>query len=492
MTVPQKNFFKTKLFPIILFVFYFIISSSLFFRSLDNYFVADDFIILLTVSKNTLLSIFSHMNFHFTPIPIFFYKIIYNIWDLNPIPYKIFLIFINSLNCVLVFSISKNLFSIFPHKDNNENTIIYKSLLSSFIFCLMFSHTETIIYFSCHHEILFTFFYLCALNIYLYGKQYPDKQKIILIIIFFICSLLSKENAVSFFILVLVLEIFIFHNKLLIVLKSYFSLIIVSGSYFLLRILLKTQISGLEMSNRFTGIISETVKNIIFSFTAFIFSLNFIAIKEIYKGHNINYTDTLVSLLKYYPFSVILIIFSIFLFVLLFIKRNKIINFGFLFISLTILPFVWLTGYERYLYLPSFGFALILTESLYYFYKKKNAYKMIVMLILSVFIVYNVYNIQEREYNWKKASDICKNAIEEIQKLSADFPPNSKVYFRDLPDNYNGAWIFRDGIQYVPDVILKRNDLFFSRVFEEDTVRTNLNNNIYIFDYYNGKLTLEK
>ena len=116
MTVPRKNIFKTRFFLLILFVFYFLISVILLFRSLCNYFVADDFLILLIVSKNSIFSIFSHTNFHFIPIPIFFYKIIYNIWNFSPVPYRIFLVLINSLNCILVFTLSKNILSVFQKK----------------------------------------------------------------------------------------------------------------------------------------------------------------------------------------------------------------------------------------------------------------------------------------------------------------------------------------------------------------------------------------
>ena len=327
---------------------------------------------------------------------------------------------------------------------------------------------------------------------YFYWKKYPDKQNIFVLTLLFACALLSKENAISFLLLVLVLEFFVFRNIFALILKRYYSLFIVSGFYFLLRMFLKTQISGLEVSNRVTSIISEVIKNIIFSFTAFLFSLNFIAIKEIYKGQNINFINTLLSLIKIYPLSLILILCSIFLFVFLFIKRNKTINFGFIFIFLTILPFIWLTGYERYLYLPSFGFVLILTESFYYLYKKNKIFKVAAIGILSAFIVYNIYNIETREDNWKIASDISINTIENIQKLTSGFPPQSTVYFRNLPDNYNGAWIFRDGIQYIPELVLKRSDIRFSRIFDEDDYKTDLNKNIYIYNYNNGEFIPEK
>jgi hypothetical protein len=87
-------------------------------------------------------------------------------------------------------------------------------------------------------------------------------------------------------------------------------------------------------------------------------------------------------------------------------------------------------------------------------------------------------------------SKIIENAIGQIRHLTPTLLPGSKVYFRDLPDNYKGAWIFRDGIQYFPRLVLQRDDLYFSKIYEEN-IRTDPKSNIYVFNYINGYLQLE-
>jgi hypothetical protein len=83
-----------------------------------------------------------------------------------------------------------------------------------------------------------------------------------------------------------------------------------------------------------------------------------------------------------------------------------------------------------------------------------------------------------------------ENSFGQIKHVIPTLLPDSKVYFGDLPDIYNGAWIFRDGVQCFPQLVLNRNDLYFSKITDENE-RTDPKNNIYVYSYINGYLQLE-
>ena len=490
MNLYKKEYFKTNTFLVIQFIFFSSVTFVLFFSNLSNYFLADDFWYLLKISKRSWFFAISQFYSHFDPLPVVLNKIIFTMWKFSPVPYRALLYLLHSLLCVVVFMVSVKLFELFS-KDQDKNFVFIKSLLCSGIFSIMYIHTENILYINGHHEVLFSLFFLIALYFYLAYKQNGAIKNKLWLIIFFIFALCSKENTMVFLLLIISVEVFFFKTKLMSFFKNYYALPVISVGYLILRIILyDEQRLGLLYSTKISDIIIESIKNIFFTFTAFIFSLNFIQIKDIFREHQSNFIYSLDALIKLYPAAVLVIILTIAIYILIFIKRNKLINFGFLFIFITIVPFMWLAGYERYLYLPSFGFVLLAGET-FGNLLKSDFYKYFAVILLSFFFIYNIYCIMEKKENYTKASEIALNGVNEIVRVSAVLPLNSDVYFRNLPDNYNGAWIFRDGVQYFPELYLNRIDLKFNKIYEDD-IYTNEYQNVFVFNYDNGILKLEK
>lgn len=489
MNFAEGKYFKTNNFLIPLFIFFFSVTFVLFYSSLNNYFLADDYWYLLKISKRSWLFALTQFYSHFDPLPILINKIIFAIWKFSPMPYRLLLFLAHSVFCVLVYVTSIKLFNIFSE---DQNYIYIKSLMCAVIFSIMFIHTENIIYINAHHEMLFSVFFIAALFFYAVYKQNRSRKNRFLLNMFFMFALLSKENAMIFLILIITSEFIFFRSKFIAFIKNYYSLLVIFVFYLIIRIILyDEQKLGLMYSTRLFDILVESIKNIFFTFTAFIFSLDFIQIKDLFKAHKSNFVYLIADLITLYPITFFAIILTIAIYIVILIKRNKIINFGFLFIFITIIPFMWLVGYERYLYLPSFGFALLSSEYLGNLYiKKKSIYKNFVIVLLSFFFIYNIYSSMVKKENYEKASEIAFNGINEIVKASTDLPLNSDVYFRNLPDNYNGAWIFRDGVPYFSELYLNRIDLKFYKIYEED-VHTDLDKNIFVFNYNSGKLTLE-
>jgi hypothetical protein len=113
----------------------------------------------------------------------------------------------------------------------------------------------------------------------------------------------------------------------------------------------------------------------------------------------------------------------------------------------------------------------------------------IIMVILGLYFIYNIYNLEIKESHWVKASEISRNTVNKIIELTNELPSGSKVYFKNLPGEYKSAWILRYGIHEVPELFINRKDLFFYYISEK-MIDSNFNE-VYIYDYNQGVLYKE-
>ena len=94
-------FVKNKLFCLLLFCFFTGLTFLLYYSSIGNFYVLDDFTFLKVSSEGWLTD-----NMHFFPVPLKIYRILYQIFGLTPSPVRIFNYTINALVCVLVYKFS--------------------------------------------------------------------------------------------------------------------------------------------------------------------------------------------------------------------------------------------------------------------------------------------------------------------------------------------------------------------------------------------------
>ncbi|MCI0449231.1 MAG: hypothetical protein L0Y79_05500 [Chlorobi bacterium] len=468
----------------LLFSFYLIITFLLYASSLSNYFVLDDFVRLKAASEGSLSE-----NFHFFPVPLLVYRIFYLIFGLNPVPVRILHIIINSVVCFFVFKLSYRLFEHFDKdtyadKDADDKTKLLKSFLCSFLFCVHYIHVETIVYFSELHEMFYSLFYITGLYAYICYRKSNKPAYLIYVFALYSASLLSKETAVSFIGCIFWGEVFLFKSTFYQFLKKYYILFIITFLFLASRYFLFPRLDLLQVSFDLIVILAETFKNIIFTFTAFIVSLDFMLIKDIYKLNNANYVQTFLDVAKQYPLALLGISVSVIIYVLILKKRDKITYISLIYILITIASFVWLAGYERYLYLPSAGFCILLIHYLFKISKENVFKEKIIMVILALYFTYNMYNLEMKESQWIRASEISQSAVSRILDLTRDLPADSKVYFKNIPGEYKSAWVLRYGIHEIPELFLNRKNLFFYYISERPAdFRTN-ESNVYVYDYY--------
>ncbi len=133
---------------------------------------------------------------------------------------------------------------------------------------------------------------------------------------------------------------------------------------------------------------------------------------------------------------------------------------------ITISAFIWLAGYERYMYLPSAGFCIIISQYFFKVYNKKAIYKYPLIFFVILFFVYNIYSLEQKQNNWIIASGMSFNTVNQIIKLTSDIPTGSEVYFRNLPGDYKGAWVIRNEIPEIYELFVKRRDIKFYNINE--------------------------
>src|SRR5438552_8554879 len=137
-----SNLRKKRLFEFYLFCLFALLTFILYFPSINNFFVTDDFIILKGVSDGSLTD-----TLHFFPIPMIAYRILFLIFGMNPAPARILMFFLNALVCVFVYKFSYSLFGHFD-KESDDNVKLLKSFLCSLLFCVYYIHVEPLVYFS--------------------------------------------------------------------------------------------------------------------------------------------------------------------------------------------------------------------------------------------------------------------------------------------------------------------------------------------------------
>lgn len=94
--------------------------------------------------------------------------------------------------------------------------------------------------------------------------------------------------------------------------------------YLIIRILVyDTGKIGVEFKPEFVSIITESIKNIIFAFTSFIFSLDFINIRDIYRQNNAGFYEVILSLIRQYPFAIAAVLLSAVIYLLIYLKEIR-------------------------------------------------------------------------------------------------------------------------------------------------------------------------
>ncbi len=374
-------------------------------NSLDGNFVLDDVYYIQNNEDILNLDVYKDISYWFSlqhrPVPTYTFALNYSIHGFDTQGYHIVNIIIHLMNALLVFFLTLKLLDIGP---NNAPIKRNKILIATIVSLLFVSHpvqTQTVNYIVQRMTLMAALFYLLSVYTYILARQhhFADKWKkailyYILTFLAFVLAILSKQTAVTIPVVLLVVEIVFIRNKEGRRANGY----IYTASGFMtigfLAILFggflpkeNIEISRLEYFSSQLGVIFIYLKTLVYPF-----SLNFDPYIELVKDlSGIREIFFLISHILILGVA----IFSI--------KRKPFIAFGILWFYITlsiessIIPIRDLI-FDHRLYLPSFGFLLLLAFMVFYYIKIHI--KIIFLASALVVITFSVYS-HNRNKIWK-------------------------------------------------------------------------------------------
>jgi len=390
--------------PIIYSAALLLISFFLYIPSLNNQFVWDDLGALK--KKNYVFGGFVNLiipkqavkkgNYYRPTVYLSFY-LDKSVWGLNPFGYHLSNLIFNSFTVLLVF------WFVFFFFDSLKTSVQADKIafLSSLIFSLHPIHVESVSWIAGRTDVLCTLFLMLGLLFHLIS--YKQLLFIPFAVLSFYLSLLSKELAVVFFLLVLILDFTTGQLKKRRNLIIYFAYVFILFAYFYLRT--KSYVNITAVSERNINIAVESdflkyldiIKVLVSVYYAYIYKLLF--------PFQLNAFITEVIKELYYLVSAFIVLSSL-AFVLIYsiIKKYFIISFTVFWIMITLAPSALLSIIkmtptslaERYLYLPSVGFALIFGYFLYLLLQKNISRKITLSVLMIIIVLYISINLKRQ------------------------------------------------------------------------------------------------
>lgn len=194
------------------------ISSQSFLHWDDlTYVLKNDNLRPLSISNLiTIFSDFSNSNWH--PLTWLSYSLNFAILGESAVLFKATNLMIHFANCILLFYLAILLqviartpgISKLPSPANvNQREIIHASLLAALLFAIHPQHVESVSWISGRKDLLCALFYFSAIIAYIH-MQYSDNKRMWtnFVSLFYVCALMSKSMAVTFPLLVMLLDVY--------------------------------------------------------------------------------------------------------------------------------------------------------------------------------------------------------------------------------------------------------------------------------------------
>jgi protein O-mannosyl-transferase len=391
-----------------------IISLSLisYLNTFKNEFVWDDHAYIL---ENQDIREFD-FNLYFTqdvdglyrPLRTSYYSLVYSISSKNEFWYHLSSLALHTLISIILF------FIIFQITGNGKI-----SLISSLIFVVHPIHTGRVTNMTAGFDLLGILVMLVAFYFMVKFSKFEKKRFFVISIILFVLALLSSEEAIILPFLILAYEL-IFNKKLIQekikfgilnvhLLKIYSPYIFIFASYLIWRFLiLGIGGRGEYLAGNFLFTILTTLKAYVYYLYLLFIPVNLTLYRDIAPVSSIFDLKVIFSLI----FLAIILFFT-------FKSKNKILKFSTLWFFITLIPFSNIVPMqtfmaERYLYVPSIGFSLILGYFLasIFFIRDLKFRKNIGVLILIFLLSFYVLSTVNRNGDFKDDLSLWSRTVE--------------------------------------------------------------------------------
>jgi protein O-mannosyl-transferase len=373
-----------------------VVSFIVYFNTLKNGFVYDD---SWEIVNNNWIQNFSNLfsschRYRLTETITLYAD--YKIWGLKPFGFHLTNLLLNTLASISVYFL--------------VNIMLRKKVLA-FLTAVLFAvhpiHTEAVSIVSHRQEILVMLFMLLGLIFYIKQKSAKSHWPLALSVIFFGISLSAKEVAFVFPILLILYDLYF--DKYKIKLKNYLPYLVLLGLFLVIFSLPSPRwnfkISGydavsfghaLSGNRTYASILLTQLKGFAqyVKLLVFPYRLN---IDYYFPMYNSIFQDGLLI-------CFLLFFLLVFLAVITF-RRYRIISFGLAWFLISLLPVLNILPKtyfvaERYLYIPSMGFCLILGWLLSEWYTRKTT-RVISSFVLVIILIFYSFATIKRNFDFK-------------------------------------------------------------------------------------------
>jgi 4-amino-4-deoxy-L-arabinose transferase-like glycosyltransferase len=424
-----------------------IINLAFFAINLNDFFLSDDFdwIYSTKTSRHSLLDYFSANYFgeqgvggSYRPMFNLVFSLAYNLFGLNPLGYHLINLIFHIGVCFLIYLLVLSLFK--GYKQKNQPSADKIAILAALFFAILPNHSEAVIWIAAIGDPLSAFFYLLAFYLYILFRKKEKLYYLIISILSFIIALLTKELAITLPLLILVWELYegisqnkIFLREIINRIIGYFAVLLF---YLLARYWAIGLFFGYYAEETFRINLAEIFKMLVALLTNLFF----------YGDLRILLTDYFMANKLFFILLLILIV-SLILLILRKYKFKAVFLLDFyIILILPVLPLAYShfsNEGERYNYLPSVVFCILL--SLLIWQIKKDKFLRNIMII--GLIVYFSVSLINKNYNWHLAGQLTEKIIKQDFPQTVNLNEQDKtLLFISLPDNLEGAQVFRNAI----------------------------------------------
>ncbi|NWJ44733.1 MAG: glycosyltransferase family 39 protein [Chloroflexi bacterium] len=370
-------------------------------------------------------------NQFFRPIPNLAWWLDYNLWGLNPMGYHLTNLLLHAANSLLVSLLAQVL---------AKNRRV--ALATGVLFALSPIHAEAVIWISGRPDLIAAFFSLLALVAGLYFFENRKLWLYLLSLLAFGGAIFSKESAITFPLVLLVIGWLAnkpgARSKTVLLYLLPYGLVI--GLYLALRIEVLGSVGGYNNNGRDLFFISWN--GTLGSWIPLLFPLN---LKS-------------VGLIPALAIAALLASGYIGLGYLLWRQRSLQIRqilpaLGLFYLSylpaLDTSPVTTDLLQSRNLYLPSAGFCLALGICFNWLQTRKATLPTLAVLISTV------AGLALALLPWWQSGAVINDTIEQVKEANLPLSPGDTIYYEGLPDSYNGAYLWRNGLNEATQLVLQ-------------------------------------
>lgn len=448
-----------------------VIGLFLFGNTLFYYFIADDFVWLYNAKYDTYAHLlkyaFDAEGFFYRPFTKLYFFFMWRWFGVEPFAYHVVNLLLHTVNSLVVYLLSFQILKEFYLSQNKRNLSLI-SLGSALLFFVHPIHQENILWISAVTELFPAMFLLVALYIFVTKLRTAFSFWYSLVFyLLFVLALMSHEYVVIFPIIVFVTDYFISRSIGEVLSRKfvYLGLIIVDAIYLIIRAQSNAHWSGGDYSYNLVKLPFNMIGNL-FGYVG----LNVVGVPFIYVYQNMR--EILRGQLALTGI-ILTVILGATIYVIYLLKRNYqdvkwnigtpwLFLYSSIFFSISLLPFLGLGGIaERYLYLPSFAFLLIVSVFSYwvisYFDIPNTQYTNVYIVLLCLICSYYVYNSKVEQSDWKIASDFVYSRLGEFRDNCSSFSEGETITRMSPPNRQGRAWVFQVGYEHGANVLCDKN-----------------------------------